>query len=182
MRDKAAARRYAEGFLDFAKETIGLEKGFNELALTVQTIAANPELKKLLASAEISEPQKYEVVDNVFAKDISEQTREFFKLLIHKKRVEEIYDIADHAKALFWQARGIEKVLITSATKLNKETIGIIKDKLEKKSGKRLELEAHIDPGLIGGIRAQIGNLVIDGSVKRKLAQLKEYLTEIEVG
>ena len=59
MKDKAAARRYAEGFLGFAKETIGLEKGFNELTLAVQIIAANPDLKKLLASAEISEPQKY---------------------------------------------------------------------------------------------------------------------------
>lgn len=180
MTDKSAARRYAEGFLDFAKETVGFEKGFNELALTVQIIAANPELKKLLASAEITEPQKYEVVDNVFGKDISEQTREFFKLLIHKKRVEEIYDIADHAKFLFWRARGIEKALITSATKLNEETIGVIKDKLEQKSGKRLELETRIDPGLIGGIRAQIGNLVIDGSVKRRLAQLKEHLMGIK--
>jgi len=180
MKDKAAAGRYSEGFLDFAKETIGLEKGFNELTLAVQTIAANPELKKLLASAEIPEPQKYEVVENIFAKDISEQTREFLKLLIHKKRVEEIYDIADHAKSLFWRSRGIEKALITSATKLSKETIGIIKDRLEKKSGKRLELEARIDPGLMGGVRAQIGNLVIDGSVKRKLAQLKEHLMGIK--
>jgi len=179
VKDKAAARRYAEGFLDFAKETVGFEKGFNELSLAVRIIAANPELKKLLASAEITEPQKYEAVDNIFGKDISEETREFLKLLVHKKRVEEIYDIADHAKFLFWRAHGIDKAVITSVTELDKETIGIIKDRLEKKSGKRLELEARIDPGLIGGIRAQIGNLVIDGSVKRRLAQLKEHLMGI---
>lgn len=181
MKDKAAARRYAEGFLDFAKENIGLEKGFNELTLAVQIIAANPELKKLLENAEVTELQKYEVVENVFGKDLSEQTRELFKLIIHKSRVDEIYDIADYAKVLFWRKQGIEKALVTTTIKLNRETVNIIKNRLEKKSGKRLELEVRIDPGLIGGIRAQIGNLVIDGSVKRKLAQLKEHLTEIKV-
>lgn len=181
MRDKAAARRYAEGFLDFAKENIGLEKGFNELALAVQIIAANPELKKLLENAEVTEPQKYEVVDNIFGKNFSEQTGEFLKLVIHKRRVEEIYDIADHAKVLFWRAQGIEKALVTTAVKLNRETVSAIKDRLEKKSGKRLELEVRIDTGLIGGIRAQMGNLVIDGSVKRGLAQLKEHLMEIKI-
>ncbi len=181
MKDKAAARRYAEGFLDFAEENIGLEKGFNELSLAARIIAANPELKKLLENAEVTESQKYEVVDNVFGKDLSEQTRELFKLIIHKRRVKEIYDIADYAKVLFWRAQGIEKAFITTAIKLNKETVNIIKDKLEKKSGKRLEMEVRIDPGLIGGVRAQIGNLVIDGSVKRRLAQLKEHLTEIKV-
>ena len=120
-------------------------------------------------------------MDSVFGRDLSEQTIEFLKLLIHKRRVEEIYDIADRAKVLFWREHGIEKALITTTIKLNKETVETIKDKLEKKCGKKLELEVRIDPGLIGGIRAQIGNLVIDGSVKRKLAQLKEHLMEIKV-
>lgn len=182
MKDKAAAGRYAEGFLDFAQENIGLEKGFNELDLAARIITSDHEFKKLLENAEVTESQKYEIVDNVFGKGLSEQTREFLKLIIHKNRVKEISDIADHAKVLFWRNRGIEKALITAATELSKETVAAIKDRLEKRSGKKLELEVRVDPALIGGIRAQIGNLVIDGSVKRKLAQLKEYLMEIKVG
>jgi len=181
MKDKAAARRYAEGFLDFAEGNIGLEKGFKELDLAARIITSDPGFKKLLENAEVTESQKYEIVDNVFGKGLSEQTREFLKLIIHKNRVKEIPDIAEHAKALFWRAKGIEKALITTTTELSKGTVSAIKDKLEKRSGMKLELEVQIDPSLIGGIRAQIGNLVIDGSVKRKLAQLKEYLMEIKV-
>lgn len=181
MKDKAAARRYAEGFLSYAKGTIGLEKGFEELTKAKQILSASPELKKFLENLEITYAEKSEVIDKVFKEGFSDEIREFLKLIIKKGRIENAFDIADFTKIIYYREKGIEKAVLKTTLPLNKELTQRIKSKLEERLNKKLELEVKLDPDLIGGVAACVGNIVIDGSVKRVLAELRENLMSIKV-
>ena len=181
MSDRAVARRYAEGFLAFSKETIGTKKGLEEIISFGEVLAKNPELLKFMENPEITYAEKSVFVDTAFGSFFSEETRGFIKLMIEKRRSEEAPDIADEAKMLYRHEMGIEKAVIKSAKPLPQDILRMIKDKLEIKLNKKLEFETAIDPGLLGGVQATVGNVVIDGSVKRKLSELRECLMESKV-
>ena len=181
MSDRAVARRYAEGFLAFAKETIGAKKGLEEIISFGEILDKNPELLKFIENPEIPCKEKSGFVDAAFKSFLSSETRDFIKLIMEKRRGEETADIADEAKMFYRREMGIEKAVIKSAKPLPQDIIRMIKDKLEGKFEKKLEFEIAIDPGLLGGVQATVGNIVIDGSVKRKLSELKEYLMESRV-
>ncbi|MFH0771127.1 MAG: ATP synthase F1 subunit delta [Candidatus Omnitrophota bacterium] len=181
MRDVVAAKRYAEAFFAFAKETIGSEKSFEELGSLTRVMAAEEEFKKFLENTEIPDSDKFDVIEKVFGEDLSREIKEFLKLLINKKRVTEIDYIADYVKILYYRERKVEKVFLSAARPLEENIISEIKTRLENKFQKKLELEVAIEPDLIAGIRAKIGNMVIDGSVKRKLQELKENLMETRI-
>ncbi|MDD5072196.1 MAG: ATP synthase F1 subunit delta [Candidatus Omnitrophica bacterium] len=181
MSDRAVARRYADGFLAFAKDTIGTKKGLEEIISFGEILNENPELSKFLENPEITCAEKSGFVDAAFKSILSIETRDFIKLIIEKRRSEEAVDIADEAKILYRREMGIEKAVIKSAKPLPQDIVRMIKDRLEGKFEKKLEFEIAIDPGLLGGVQATVGNIVIDGSVKRKLYELKEYLMESKV-
>ena len=73
-------------------------------------------------------------------------------------------------------AKGILNGTIQSAIELDDETMCEIKESLEKRFSKKLILEHRVTPELIGGLRIQVGNMVIDASVKSRLENLKEIL------
>ena len=181
MKDRAVARRYAEGFLAFARETIGTKKGLEEIIYFGELLSKNPELLKFLKNPEISYAEKSGFVDKAFKDLLSEETRELIRLIIGKHRSEEAADIADEAKVLYRREMGIEQLVIKSSKPLPHDIVQAIKKKLETKLNKKLELEVGIEPALLGGIQATVGNIVIDGSIKRKLSELKEYLMETKV-
>ncbi|MDD4878931.1 MAG: ATP synthase F1 subunit delta [Candidatus Omnitrophica bacterium] len=181
MSDRTAAKRYAEGFLAFAKETIGAKKGLEEIISLGEVLNKNSELSKFLENPEITYAEKSGFVDTAFKSFLSAETREFIKLIIEKRRSEEALDIAEEAKEFYRREMGIERAVIKSAKPLPQEIIRRIKDGLEGKFEKKLEFEITTDPGLLGGIQVTVGNIVIDGSLKRKLYELKEYLMESKV-
>lgn len=182
MNDRTVARRYAAGFLAFAKETIGAKRGLEEMISFGRFLASDPELLKFLKNPEITYAEKAEFIDEVFTDTLSEETRELIKLVVEKHRSEEAADIADEANGLYYHEMGIEKTIIKSARPLPREMLKAIEERLEKKLNKKLEVEVRIDPALIGGVQVIIGHVVVDGSIKKKLAELKEYLLETKVG
>ncbi|MFA5334439.1 MAG: ATP synthase F1 subunit delta [Candidatus Omnitrophota bacterium] len=181
MNDRAVARRYAEGFLAYAKETVGAKAGLEDLMSLGRMLEKDPELLKFLKNPEISNKDKSEFIDKVFKGTFSEETRSFIKLIVEKQRSEEAPDIAQEAGEFYYREMGIERAVIKSAKPLPPEILKAIKEKLENKIGKKLEVEVKIDRSLIGGVQAAVGNIVIDGSIRRKLFELREHLMEIKV-
>lgn len=181
MSDRRVAKRYAEGFLAFAKDTIGAKSGLEELISLGSILDKNPDLLKFLNNPEIGYPQKADFIEKAFRGFFSEETREFIKLVVEKRRSEEAADIAQEARELYYAEMGIERAVIRSARPLSPELLNSIKNRLEEKSGKKLEVETAVDPSLIGGIQAIVGHVVIDGSIKRKISELREHLMEIKV-
>lgn len=180
IRHEIVSKRYADAFLAYAKETIGFEKGLDELTKAKRIIRDNQDLKEFLENLEMTNTEKNDVIDAVFKHDFAEETRHLLKLLIEKKRIDLFVDIAEYARIHY--AHGMEAdALLKTSYPLPTETIQRIKDALEKRMHKKLHLYIQLDADLVGGISARIGNIIIDGSVKKSLEEIKEKLIALKV-
>lgn len=179
MKEKIIAKRYAEAFLGYVKPTIGFEKAVEELKVLKIILYENPELQGLLGNLQIVYSDKCEVVDSVL-KDFSEETRIFIKLLLENGRIKNIIAICDYVRINYSYGEALDVLLKTSYL-LDLELIQKIKEKLESVFKRKFMFHIELDADLLGGIQVTVGNYVIDGSVRRRLDELKEKLMTIRV-
>ena len=97
-------------------------------------------------------------------------------LLFDKGRIGFISSISDFYQKLVDELKGVARASLISATELTSEIIEKIRNSLSKRTGKDIVLEVEQDPGLIGGIVTRIGDLVLDGSIKTQLLNMRETL------
>ena len=180
IREEIISKRYADAFLAYAKETIGFERGLDELARAKRILHDNHDLKKFLENLEITGSEKNKVIDAVFNGDFAEETRHLFKLLIRKKRIALFIDIAEYARIHYAHGVKIDALLKTSYP-LETGTIQRIKDALEKRMNRKIHLYLELDADMVGGAYARIGNIIIDGSVKGRLEDMREKLELLKV-
>jgi F-type H+-transporting ATPase subunit delta len=100
----------------------------------------------------------------------------FLMLLFEKGRIPFLVSINDFFQKLADELKGVARASLVSATELSAETIEKIRAALSKRTGKEVILEVEQDSGLIGGIVTKIGDLVLDGSIKTQLLNMKESL------
>jgi F-type H+-transporting ATPase subunit delta len=180
VKEKIIASRYAEAFVSYARETIGIAKaiaGFKRLKAVIRDI---PEVQDFFNSPGIRPEQKCEFIDNVFKGAFPEELINFLKLLIHSRRVELFFEIADYIR-INYARNGALDALLKSAYPLDSEAIRLIKVKLEQRFKRKLNLFLELDAGLLGGAQVTVGNQVIDGSIKKRLSGLGEKLKEVRV-
>jgi len=175
MIDEAVAKRYADAYLAYAREKIGFERALAELQDAKRVVRDNPELQTFFAAGDIIPAEKASVIDAVFGGGYSACIRHFVKLLIKNRRIDRFVDIAEYARLAY--THGIEHdALLTTSYTVDTATLEKLKAALEKRTGKKLHLYILMDPDLLGGVTAQVGNIIIDGSVKRRLVDLREKL------
>jgi len=180
INEEIVSKRYADAFLAYAKESIGFVQGLDELQRAKRIVRDNQDLKEFLENPGMTDSEKNEVVDAVFGDEFNEETRNFLKLLIDKKRINLFIDIAEYTRIHY--AHGIEvDALLKTSYPLETETIGRIKDALERRTNRKIHLYVQLDADLVGGAYARIGNIVMDGSVKRRLEDMKEKLDALKV-
>jgi F-type H+-transporting ATPase subunit delta len=100
----------------------------------------------------------------------------FLNLLIEKKRADILPDIAEAMQVMVDKDQNISHGSIVSAVELDNALLGKIQATLEKLTGNKVILETQVDPSIIGGILAKVGDLVLDGSIKTQLNGLKESI------
>jgi len=100
----------------------------------------------------------------------------FLLLLFDKGRIGFISDINGFYQKLADELKGVARASLVSATELSSGTIEKIRKTLSKKTGKDIILEVEQDSGLIGGIVTRMGDLVLDGSIKTQLFNMRESL------
>jgi F-type H+-transporting ATPase subunit delta len=174
------AKRYGDAFMAFVKEGCGLEKGVADLRNVNRILVDNPDLESFLLTPGIDYLEKFQVLDNVVRDDFSDEVKYFLKLLIDKGRFDKFGDIADYVRIVY--SHGIEvDALLKVSYPLDTETIRRIKDVIERKLNKKLHLYIELDSDLLGGVYAKIENMLIDGSVRRRLEDARAKLLATKV-
>ena len=100
----------------------------------------------------------------------------FLNLLVEKKRAEILPDIAIAMQSMVDKDQNISHGTVVSAVELDSALLTKIQGTLEKITGNTVILETQVDPSIIGGIIAKVGDLVLDGSIKTQLHGLKESI------
>jgi len=173
-------RIYAEGFLEYAKETIGFERGLKELKDAKYVFRRSPELLVLLENAAVTYQEKCKIIEEVFSANLSLELCRFLQLLLKKGRIRLFPDMAEYARIKYSHDKEIDAVLETTYL-LDMAQLEAIKEKAEKVLENKLHLYVKINPSLLGGVRLTAVNKVIDGSVKRRMDDLKRKLNAVGV-
>lgn len=168
-----AAKHYAEAFLAYSQADQA--KGLAELLLIKDAMDQSADLKKFFWAMQIQIQPKFEVLAKVFGDKVSESTLRFIRFLLQKRKINYLLEIADQAQTLYYHQKTALCTVI-SVFPLAQENINAITQALAKRLGKQIQIKQKIDPSLLGGIKVVVDNYVFDGSLKRRLSDLKERL------
>lgn len=180
MMERLVVKRYAEAFMDFAKETVGLKKAVSDFKALKFLMKDNPGFYEILHSFDVSYSEKCDFIEKVLGDDFSKEFKEFLWFLLEKNRFDKIIDIADYVRITYAHLGETEAILRTSFP-LGLDLIRQIKERLEMKLKRKIRFYINLDGSLLGGVQVVIGNTIIDGSVRRRLDDLKERLLTVKV-
>lgn len=175
----AVGSRYAEALFEIARAQNKIDELEEELRSVNSVVAASRELQKVLYHPQIAPEEKKGILKAIFEGKVSATTVNFLYLLVDHKREAFLKDIVTFFTSLADRARNVVQVQVTSAVELTAEEKGKLKETLEKATRKNVRAEYSVDPSLIGGVVVRIGDRVIDGSVKTRLAGMREHLRQI---
>jgi F-type H+-transporting ATPase subunit delta len=177
VKNLAIARRYAKALLLIGKEDGQTETYREELNTFAELVKNQGALEQALVNPLYDVADRKKVLGSVLEKlNLSKVMNSFLLLLFEKGRVGFLSTINEFYQKLADELKGVARASLVSATALSSETIEKIRASLSKKTGKDIILEIDEDPGLIGGIVTRIGDLVLDGSVKTQLLNMRESL------
>ena len=177
MKNLKVARRYAKALLIIGKEDDKAETYKEELDRFSDLITSEKELEQAITNPLYDARGRKKVLQVVIDKvNISKLMASFLLLLFDKGRFGFLSDINEFYKKLADELKGVVRASLVSATELSSETVEKIRTTLSKKTGKDIILEVEQDPSLIGGIVSRIGDLVLDGSIKTQLLNMRESL------
>jgi F-type H+-transporting ATPase subunit delta len=171
------ARRYAKALLLVGKEDGNAEKYKEELNAIAGLIDQNKELEQAINNPLYDSAKRKNVLQKIIEKlNISQGMTFFLLLLFDKGRIGFLSSINEFYKKFADELKGIVRASLVSAAELSSGTVDKIKSALSKRTGKDIILDVEQDPDLIGGVVTKIGDLVLDGSVKTQLLNMRESL------
>ena len=180
IKNTVIVSRYAEAFISLARENCGLGKALEDLVVVKNIIRDNPGFSELMHNPEISYTEKCMIIDEAIRDGLSDEIRNFLKLLIEKKRFDIFLDSAEYLREKYAH-QGQVDVLLRIAFPLELDLIKKIEVVLKKKLNKDLRFYIDLDGSLLGGVQVVIGNTIIDGSVAKRLDELKEKLAAVSI-
>lgn len=177
MKNLTISRRYAKALLLIGKEDGNAESYREELSGVTGVFLDHPELNDAVTNPMHNSDTRRKVLEEVLNRlDLSELMKRFLLLLFDKNRFSFLETINEYYQKMADELKGIATASLSSATELSDETIVKIRDSLSQMTGKNIRLEVTQDPSLIGGIVTKIGDLVLDGSIKTQLINMRETL------
>jgi F-type H+-transporting ATPase subunit delta len=173
----ALARRYARAILDLASEQSQVDQVGTELREFAAAWAANDELRSVFANPDVAPAMRKAVLSELTtAAGLSQLTRNSILYLADKKRLPALPDIARAYLELAERASGTVRAEVTSAAPLSDAYCAQLQKTLEQVTGHKVSIEKKTDPSLIAGVVTKVGDRVFDGSIRTRLADLKESL------
>ena len=172
-----AARVYAEALFDVAKEKGQLDAVRGELAQFVDALDGNRELQVFFFSPYFSSAEKVAGLKRAVS-DADAELLNFLELLIEKQRMPEIFRIRRQLDELWKQENKRIDVTVTSAVTLEPAVVEKVGEEIERQTGQKVDLSSRVDAEILGGIVLQVGNKVLDASIRSRLEKLRKSVAQ----
>lgn len=167
---------YAEALFAVARAEGPLAEIEDELFRVAQVIRGNDELRDKLADPHIPVATRQQIVVDLLGGKAQPATTNLVSLVVGNGRVRDLPAIVDALVSKVAQEANKEVAEVRSAIPLTDDQRSRLADALGKATGKQVEVKVIVDPSIKGGVIAQVGDTVIDGSIRRRLDQLKNAL------
>ena len=172
-----SARRYAQAVLQIATERNEVEQWLADLQVLASE-TRNEEFVVFADSPKVPTADKVKVMQEAFGESISQLALNLTYLLASRNAITSLPDIADAFEDFVDRGKGVERAEITSSLPLDQDTLDEISGVLRQKIGKELLVSTKVDPSILGGFVAKVGDRVIDGSVRTQFENMRRHLTQ----
>lgn len=170
------ARPYAEAVFALADAGGALAKWSQTLAV-MASVAEHPDVRAVTADPNLRSDQVYALIAGACG-DLVTEAQSLLRVLIENDRLAALPQIRDIYEELRNEREGVEDALIASARPLDEGQLAALVADLEKRFRRKIKPQVEVDANLIGGVRVQVGDEVIDGSVRGKLAAMSAALVK----
>jgi F-type H+-transporting ATPase subunit delta len=167
---------YARALFNVVRAEGELDRVEDELYRFGRVLDSNHELKQALSDKSIDKEQREKVLQELLADKVSPHTLGLLEFIVAQGRARQLPQILNELSAMAAEERHAVVGEVRSAVPLDADQRKKMAKALSQATGKRVEVKVIVDPSLIGGVVAKIGDTIIDGSVKRRLQQLREQV------
>jgi F-type H+-transporting ATPase subunit delta len=167
---------YAEALFRVVRAEGELDRVEDELFRFGKVLESNHELKQALSDQSMDRAQRAKILDELLGDKVSEHTLGLLTFIVAQGRARQLPQILEELSALAAEARNSVVAEVRSATPLDEKQRTELASALSKATGKQVEVKVLVDPSVIGGIVAKIGDTVIDGTIRRRLEQIREQV------
>jgi len=167
------ARVYAESLFGVAKDKGTLDTVRDQLGQFSSTLEENRDLQVFFFSPSFSSKEKLNGLD-LAVSDADPGLLNFLELLIEKHRMPAIFRINSQFEELWKKENQRIEVTVTSAIELDPEVARQVGAEVERQTGKQVDLTSRVDENIIGGLVLQVGNMVLDTSIRNNLEKLRQ--------
>lgn len=178
MARKEAIRGYAEAMFSVAEAEDALDAVEDELFRFARALEREQDLRDALADPALPADRKRAVLEEILGQRAHPVTVNLLGFIVEQGRARDLPAIVDELVALAAERRRAAVAEVRSAFPLDAEHRERLAEALGKATGKKVELKVVVDPSVVGGVVARVGDQVIDGSVRRRLELARERLTE----
>jgi len=167
------AEVYSRSLFDVAKEHGDLDRVHDELGEFADALNETGDLRVFFFSPYFSAQEKKEGISKL-VEGADENFVRFLELLAERHRLPAIFRIRRAFDDLWREENKLLPVTVTSAVELDGELVEGIGKRIEEQTDRHVELSSKVDPDVLGGIVLQVGNMVLDASVRNRLEQLRK--------
>ncbi len=169
---------YARGIFEMASGEGELERVESELLTVSRSFDTSPELRSNLTNPQLPLEKKQAIVDELIGGRAHSLTVGLVQLVVSQNHASDLPAIAMAVAEAAASSRDKEVAEVTSAVALDDETIERLASALRKATGKDVEVKVVVDPSVIGGIVARVGDTVIDGSIAKRVDSVRQKVSK----
>ena len=173
-----AANRYAKALIEVLYPDKA-EAGYQQLEQFLSLLNTQQDLRRFLENPTTAgERRKRMLHDLAAALKMDQKVANFIGILADRDRLTILEEIVETYQTLLDEKLGIVRARVTSAQSLDAGQQKELAARLEKATGKQIRMVVAVDPSIIGGVVAQVGSTIYDGSVRQRLQTFKDRLAE----
>jgi len=171
----AIARRYAGAMFEIGLKQNKLDQTLDDVREIAQ-VFANRKLAYLLREPKVPLQRKETALRQALASKVLPSSLNLALLVVQRELIELMPNIARELEQLVLNYKNQAMAEVTTATKIGDAQMALIKQALERRTNKTIILQTRIQPDILGGVIARVGDQLIDGSVRYRLSALRQQL------
>jgi F-type H+-transporting ATPase subunit delta len=171
------AEVYSRSLFEVAKERGVLDRVHDELGQFADALDESNDLRVFFFSPYFSSQEKKDGIGRL-VEDADENFVRFLQLLAERHRMPAIFRIRREFDSMWRRENRLLPVSVTSAVELDSQLVEGIGKRIEEQTGQRVDLSSRVDPDVLGGLVLQVGNMVLDASVRNRLERLRKQVAK----
>ena len=176
MKQIREVKKYAQAVFAVADKSGQLTDTIQRLDIILNIYTSSQEFRLFLQSRRISPAEKMKILKKVFMDILSDLELDLLLHLIEDGNINLLEVVIKRFSFITETDKSSLKVSISTAEPMNQEELSDVVQNIEQKLGKKVDVNALVDPDILGGVKFRIGNTIVDGTIATRLHKLGKSL------